>query len=90
MVNTQKSKNTVLISNISIITFLNFAFYSRAASLLEKTGLGARGRFFTKTHEAKTETEADAKTHEASSLASRPRPEDRSRGLISRQLELNL
>ena len=33
MLNIKKSKNTVLISNISIITFLNFAFYTRAASL---------------------------------------------------------
>ena len=34
MLNIQKSKNTVLILNISIITFLNFAFYTRTASLL--------------------------------------------------------
>ena len=34
MLNIQKSENMVLISNISILTFLNFAFYARAASLL--------------------------------------------------------
>ena len=44
MLNFHKSKNTVLISNISIITFLNFAFHTRAASLLASRGLGARGR----------------------------------------------
>ena len=44
MLNIQKPKNTVLISNISIITFLNFVFYTRAASLLASRGLEARGR----------------------------------------------
>ena len=44
MLNIQKSKNTVLISNISIITFLNLALYTRAASLLALRGLEARGR----------------------------------------------
>ena len=38
----------VLISNISIITFLNFAFYTRAASLLASRGLEARGPYFTR------------------------------------------
>ena len=33
MLNIKKSKNIVLIANISFITFLNFAFYTRAASL---------------------------------------------------------
>ena len=42
--NIQTSKNTVLISNISIITFLNFVFYTRAASLLASRGLEAQGR----------------------------------------------
>ena len=44
MLNIQKSKNTVLISNISIITFLNLALYTRTASLLASRGLEARGR----------------------------------------------
>ena len=34
MLNIQKSKNTVLILNIPIITFLNFVFYTLAASIL--------------------------------------------------------
>ena len=52
MINIQKSKNTVLISNISIITFLDFAFYTRAASLeavlheAEAKTLEAEARFF--------------------------------------------
>ena len=37
MLNIQKTKNMVLILNISIIPFLNFAFYTRAASLLAST-----------------------------------------------------
>ena len=44
MLNIQKSKNTVLISNISIITFLNLALYTRIASLLASRGLEALGR----------------------------------------------
>ena len=44
MFNIQKSKTTVLISNISIITSLNLALYTRAASLLASRGLEARGR----------------------------------------------
>ena len=44
MLNIQKSKNTVLISNVSIITFLNLALYTRTASLLASRGLEARGR----------------------------------------------
>ena len=60
MLNIQKSKNTVLISNISIITFLNFAFYTRAASLLALRCLEAV------LHEAEAKThEAEARTHEA-------------------------
>ena len=48
-------KDTVLISNISIITFLNFAFYTQAAPGLE-----------TILHEAKARThKAEARTHEA-------------------------
>ena len=65
MLNIQKSKNTVLISNISIITFINFPFYTWAASLLASRGLEAR-LHKAKTHEAKARThEAEAKTHEA-------------------------
>ena len=67
MLNIQKSKNTILISNISIITFLNFAFYTRAASLLASRGLEARGHTYkAETHEAEAMThEVEAKTHEA-------------------------
>ena len=53
--NIQKSKNTVSISNISIISFLKFAFYTKTAGLLASRGLEAI------LHEA----EAEAKTHEA-------------------------
>ena len=67
MLNIQKSKNTVLISNISIITVLNFAFYTRAASLLASRGLEAvLHEAEVKTHEAEDRTHfSEAKTHEA-------------------------
>ena len=44
MLNIQRSKNTVLILIISFITFLKFAFYTRAASLLASRGRTSRGR----------------------------------------------
>ena len=78
MLNIQKFKNTVLISNISIITFLNFAFYTGAASLLASRGLEAvLHKDEAKTHEAEARThKAEAKTHEAEArfLALWPRP----------------
>ena len=85
MLNIPKSKNTVLISNISIITFLNFAFYIQAASLLVSRGLEARGRTSrgeAMTHEVEAEAmthEAEAKTHEARFFGAEARP----RGLTS-------
>ena len=79
MPNIQKSKTTVLILNISIITFLNFSFYTRAASLLASRGLEAvlhKAKARTNRAEAKTD-EAEAKTHEAEArfygLEARPR-----------------
>ena len=80
MLNIQKSKNTVLISNISIITFLNFAFYTRAASLLASKGLEAI------LHEAKAKTheaEAEVKTQEAEARFFDLEAEARPRGLTS-------
>ena len=71
MLNIQKSKNTVLISNISIITFLNLALYTRAASLLASRGLEAV------LHEAET------KTHEAEASFFGLEAEARPRGLTS-------
>ena len=61
MLNIQKSKNTVLISNISIISFLKFAFYTQAAGLLALKGLEV---IF---HEPKAKTNK-AKTIEAKTL----------------------
>ena len=65
MLNIQKSKNTVLISNISIITFFNSAFYTQAASLLTSRGLEARGRTSggtkAKIHEVVKTYEAEAR-----------------------------
>ena len=62
MLNVQKSKNTVLTSNISIITFLKFRFYTQAAGLLASRS----SRLETVLQEAKAKThEAKAMTHEA-------------------------
>ena len=64
ILNIQQSKNTV-ISNISIITFLNLALYARTASLLASRGLEAV-LHEAEAHEAEAEThEAEAETHEA-------------------------
>ena len=92
MLNIQKSKNTVLISNISIITFLNFAFYTRAAitswpreaSRLEAVLHEAEAKTHETDVEARThEAEAKAKTHEAEDRFFGLEAEARSRGLTS-------
>ena len=86
MLNIQKSKNTVLISNISIITFLNFAFYTRAASLLASRLEAVLHEVEAKTHEAEAKTheaEAEAKTHETEARFFGLEAEARSRGLTS-------
>ena len=94
MLNIQKSKNTVLISNISIITFLNFAFYAQAASLLASRDLKAvlheaeakTHKAEARTHEAEARTqeaEAEAKTHQAEARFFGLEAEARPRGLTS-------
>ena len=85
MQNIQQSKNTVLISNISIITFLNFAFYTLAASLLASRGLEAvLQEAKAKTHKAEARAhEAEAKTHKTEARFFGLEAEARPQGLTS-------
>ena len=83
MLNVQKSKNKVSISNISIISFLEFPFYyTQAAGTLTLRLEAILHKAKTheaeaKTHEVEAEAKTEAKTHEAEArffgLKARPR-----------------
>ena len=66
MQNIQKSKNTVLILNISITNFLIFAFYTRAAKNLIFAFYTLAASLEVVLHVAEARThEAEAMTHKA-------------------------